>query len=303
MVARLSHSAVHSPCTSNSTRTPLVAAHAGYSPQCAQENPPSWCSDSWCYVDPDSCDKPSKLGTLSSDLYYSYEACGFVDIYSPSKIDSKQKIRFTYMGEEFYRIFSEPVVQSNGRTIKAWRGVMPEFFTRIVELMGLENTVEVPLTQASIDYAKYKFNTSSAYTACAAMIATNGTDWCVGDVSSITPPPPPPCPCFATGRPPPSPGFSSQLFHALVNHDEDGDVECGYQDNDDVSGVEVAIVMMMMIVMTMITIILLAPPAAADNDDANGGDCCSICGTMTMTKILCVSHGISFMLAGLIALI
>ena len=142
-------------------------------------------------MDPDSCDKPSKPGTLSPNNHYSYEACGFVDVYSPSKIDSKKRIRFTYMGEEFFRQFSEPVVQTNGRTIKAWRGVIPEFFNRVVELMGLEDTVEVPLTQAAIDYVKFKYNTSSVYTACAALIATNGTDWCVGDVSS-------PAPCVAT---------------------------------------------------------------------------------------------------------
>ena len=178
-------STVNFPCAS--------CCRAGYNPQCAQDSPqgpPRWCADSWCYVDPDSCDKPSKPGTLASDLHYSYGACGFVDIYSPTKILSNREIRFTFMGEEFYRQFSEPVVQTNGATTKAWRGVLPEFFTHVVELMGLENTVEVPLTQASIDYVKFKYNTSSVYTACAALIATNGTDWCVGDVSSYIIPSP-----------------------------------------------------------------------------------------------------------------
>ena len=121
--------------------------------------------------------------STSDGLHYSYEACGFVDIYSPTLVDSKKKVRFTFMGEEFYRQFREEVILADGKTRFAWRGAIPDFFRRIVEHMDLKDMEEVPVTQASLDYVKFKYNSTSVYTACAAMIATNVTDWCVGDVS------------------------------------------------------------------------------------------------------------------------
>ena len=141
-------------------------------------------------MDADSCDRPSKLSSYkpSAGIHYSYEACGFVDVYSPTLVDGKKKIRFTFMGEEFYRQFRETVVLADGRTRTAWRGAIPDFFRRIVEHMDLEAMEEVPLTQAAIDYVNFKYNTTSVYTACAAMLATNATDWCVGDVSWALPP-------------------------------------------------------------------------------------------------------------------
>ena len=27
-------------------------------PYCDKANPPAWCADKWCYIDPDNCDKP-----------------------------------------------------------------------------------------------------------------------------------------------------------------------------------------------------------------------------------------------------
>ena len=60
-------------------------------PSCDGINPPSWCSNNWCYVDPDNC-KAGLEGTneggydwsRTPDLEippYSYETCGFANTY------------------------------------------------------------------------------------------------------------------------------------------------------------------------------------------------------------------------------
>jgi len=64
-----------------------------------------WCAGSWCYVDPDNCDAPvivdgkewnptdddllyygSVVWPLTEGLYYSYQTCGNVDLYSDKDI-------------------------------------------------------------------------------------------------------------------------------------------------------------------------------------------------------------------------
>ena len=41
---------------------------------------PAWCSSSWCYVDPQTCNVPNDVSvyvaTITHPLHYSYEACG-----------------------------------------------------------------------------------------------------------------------------------------------------------------------------------------------------------------------------------
>ena len=41
-----------------------------------RSNPPSWCADSWCYVDTDDCDKPFSSSVFFPGLSYSYFTCG-----------------------------------------------------------------------------------------------------------------------------------------------------------------------------------------------------------------------------------
>lgn len=62
-------------------------------PRCKDENPPGYCQEQWCYVDPCECDagqigappQPSALnGTVSSSgapAYWSYATCGFHNSY------------------------------------------------------------------------------------------------------------------------------------------------------------------------------------------------------------------------------
>ena len=44
---------------------------------------PSWCADSWCYVDPGNCNLVTSQGTyFTSDLFFSYRTCGNTNTYS-----------------------------------------------------------------------------------------------------------------------------------------------------------------------------------------------------------------------------
>lgn len=63
-------------------------------PECKGKSPPSWCSQSWCYVDPCKCKlkTPPKLSTYlekanyqGKPVYWSYATCGGVDSYTASK--------------------------------------------------------------------------------------------------------------------------------------------------------------------------------------------------------------------------
>ena len=60
-------------------------------PSCDGINPPSWCSNNWCYVDPDNCkaglegtNEGGYIWSRTPDLEippYSYETCGFANTY------------------------------------------------------------------------------------------------------------------------------------------------------------------------------------------------------------------------------
>jgi hypothetical protein len=53
-----------------------TAHDSGEKPYCMRSNPPSWCADSWCYVDTDDCDKPFSSSVFFPGLSYSYFTCG-----------------------------------------------------------------------------------------------------------------------------------------------------------------------------------------------------------------------------------
>lgn len=81
---------------------------------CKVANPPSWCEDSWCYVDPCNCDLEVLPKTSSAQpdakyqgktLYYSYATCGSVDKWTESNDAAKgacinQKDKATCNGNE-----------------------------------------------------------------------------------------------------------------------------------------------------------------------------------------------------------
>ena len=52
------------------------SAHDLGKPPYCYRGPPSWCADSWCYVDKDNCDKPASKSVSFPGLYYSYLTCG-----------------------------------------------------------------------------------------------------------------------------------------------------------------------------------------------------------------------------------
>jgi len=45
-------------------------------PYCSADNPPSWCLDSWCYVDASNCAKAYSDAVYFEGLHYSYFTCG-----------------------------------------------------------------------------------------------------------------------------------------------------------------------------------------------------------------------------------
>ena len=52
------------------------SAHDLGKPPYCYRGPPSWCADSWCYVDRSNCDKPASKSVFFPGLYYSYLTCG-----------------------------------------------------------------------------------------------------------------------------------------------------------------------------------------------------------------------------------
>ena len=52
------------------------SAHDSGKPPYCYRGPPSWCADSWCYVDRSNCDKPASKSVFFPGLYYSYLTCG-----------------------------------------------------------------------------------------------------------------------------------------------------------------------------------------------------------------------------------
>jgi hypothetical protein len=62
-------------CTDYGLAT-CTAHDSGEKPYCMRSNPPSWCADSWCYVDTSDCDKPFSSSVFFPGLSYSYFTCG-----------------------------------------------------------------------------------------------------------------------------------------------------------------------------------------------------------------------------------
>ena len=59
--------------------TNACTAHdAAQQPYCSKSDPPDWCTDQWCYVDPAACKYPVLSSTYfpGADLQYSYATCG-----------------------------------------------------------------------------------------------------------------------------------------------------------------------------------------------------------------------------------
>ena len=62
-------------CTGYGLST-CTAHDSAKKPYCMRSNPPSWCADSWCYVDSANCNKPTSNSVFFPGLAYSYFTCG-----------------------------------------------------------------------------------------------------------------------------------------------------------------------------------------------------------------------------------
>jgi hypothetical protein len=58
-----------------------LAHDTGLPPFCDKGDPPAWCLDPWCYVDPDDCEESIKVAKSSyfTGVSYSADACGATD--------------------------------------------------------------------------------------------------------------------------------------------------------------------------------------------------------------------------------
>ena len=94
---------------------------------------PDWCQSSWCYVDPDNCDRPLSRSTMqwptevtglpSDGLSFSYETCGNVNSYSASKhyaVLKGSQLRVSYPGDSStgYTLFSTGATEKDGSFVQ-----------------------------------------------------------------------------------------------------------------------------------------------------------------------------------------
>mmetsp|Transcript_15743 Transcript_15743/g.18960 ORF Transcript_15743/g.18960 Transcript_15743/m.18960 type:complete len:361 (-) Transcript_15743:495-1577(-) len=108
-------------------------AHSqGMSQECIGIDVPHWCSQSWCFVDPDKCQLcPEKPGycsksSLADGLFYSYEVCGEGYIFGDSDARSAE------IKESVKSKFSEPM-----KLFMAWHswimfGLIPPVVSGVV---------------------------------------------------------------------------------------------------------------------------------------------------------------------------
>lgn len=156
-------------------------------PEClvADDAQPGWCLSKWCYVDTANCARPNwpadtvwataspaaAAGLDRSQLFVSYETCGFVNDYD----DSRHKD--TLLGQT-YRV-SFPGDSGSGYTLLtkddgSKDGSVVQFMKDLKEETGFDWTIhEVTDTSRS----RY----SSSFTACVHEVALGETDLCIGN--------------------------------------------------------------------------------------------------------------------------
>jgi hypothetical protein len=75
---------------------------AGNHPDCKGANPPSFCQESWCYVDPCTCKsakppKPSQYlptaNVQGKPIFYSYATCGGTDLYGKGVENAQEAVK------------------------------------------------------------------------------------------------------------------------------------------------------------------------------------------------------------------
>eukprot|EP00971_Amphidinium_carterae_P109046 2159378-Amphidinium_carterae.1 len=96
---------------------------------------PPWCTSAWCYVDPDTCERPHSISTLwnlSRPVAFSYATCGSLNHYSSVDFVStlqRRTLRITYPA-----IIPPEVVQGSDG---AWTGSFVEFTREIWHELGI----------------------------------------------------------------------------------------------------------------------------------------------------------------------
>ena len=172
-------------------------------PECAADvlSPPTWCSASWCWINPAHCTLPNsptsrfKEATLADSgmpLHYSYHTCGSLDTYMSDANHPYHKLlssfndgslRVSFPGTDTYHIINTPGNEDGmykigtglalGQSGKA--GASVDFFKEVMQQFGVTHYHIVPISESSRAYS------NSTFTQCCHTLALNYTDVCVGN--------------------------------------------------------------------------------------------------------------------------
>mmetsp|Transcript_11405 Transcript_11405/g.22003 ORF Transcript_11405/g.22003 Transcript_11405/m.22003 type:complete len:555 (+) Transcript_11405:91-1755(+) len=130
--------------------------------RCTTKAPPSHCKSEWCYINPNTCDRPYHVGKNSKNLHYSYATCGFLDTYSDSPLErvlSRSMLRISYAN----------ITGDNGWGPAAFE----QFMFRVFDAHNV-TFQEVPISNES-----RRIFPNSNCSACVHEVALNGTDICM----------------------------------------------------------------------------------------------------------------------------
>jgi hypothetical protein len=147
--------------------------------------PPTWCAASWCWVDPDNCNRPNDLTSFFSGsaewadkLVYSYETCGNINEFTDSGRTDQLNglhLRVSFPGASGSGYTIVNTAPGAGVHGTAKDGSTVRFFA------ALAAEYNMTWSEVSVSDESRTFSPSSSFTACVHELALNSTDVCVGN--------------------------------------------------------------------------------------------------------------------------
>eukprot|EP01052_Picozoa_sp_SAG31_P008336 SAG31_NODE_419_length_15872_cov_21.857985_5_plen_279_part_00 len=147
-----------------------------------------FCASAWCYVDAAHCERHPKRSTMSLNdgvadpgLSYSYETCGNLDDYSPSKQREAllgRRLRVSYPGDSGSGYTLKTV--GAGRGWHGKDGSMVAFMHAIAADVGFSLEYHEVSNSSKIQ-VRERLGSGSSFTRCVHEVAINETDLCIGN--------------------------------------------------------------------------------------------------------------------------
>ena len=171
------------------------AYDANATAECAvtAQSPPRWCTKSWCWVDPDDCNRPHQSSSFfegatidvppaTTGLKYSYETCGNLDAFTEethaSTLQKYTPLRVSLPGVDsgtgFTILSDAPGIRNTG-----WDGSVPRFF--VAAMAAYNISWEFTNGDGSVSAESAAFPVSSSFTRCVHEVSLNNTDICLGN--------------------------------------------------------------------------------------------------------------------------